>query len=321
MDVISLAKSGYINTVATLGTALTSSQAKIIASEFKEVVICYDSDGAGRNATNKAIKILREHEIAVSVLNLKDKKDPDEYINTYGVARFDNCLSKRKSDMMYLIDTLEEEYDVTQNSDKVAFVGSMMEYLKLIKNPVELDVYVEELSERTRVSANAIYSQLGIVKAVTATESGSRSETPDVNMIARRKTPLSSDAALERTRQLMLSLLISHKSVYKSKRQSINPNLFENETHKKLLNFIMAFYDIDKNIEPLQVIDFFTDENEIKEVSLILSLDNMTDDADKAFDDYLKVITDRMNRKNILNQLNGNNPDKIEKLNKIIKNQ
>ena len=321
MDVIALAKNGYVNTVATLGTALTTQQAKILASEFKEVVICYDSDGAGRKATNKAITILREHDIAISVLNLKDKKDPDEYINAFGITRFNNCIANRKTDMMYLMDTFETDYDVTQNSGKVSFVSTILEYMHLIKNPVELDVYVEELSKRTKVSSNAIYAQLGIVKAVSGTSAGSHEETPDVTMIAQRKTPFSSDAVLERTRQQLLALLLSNRSVYKQRKDKLTPDIFENEIHKKLLNYILAFYSIDKNIEPTHVLDLFTEEEEIKEVSLVLSLDNRSDDDLKAFDDYLKVISERMNRKKILSQLNADNPDKINALNKILKNQ
>lgn len=320
MDVIALAKSGYTNTVATLGTALTSSQAKLIASEFKEVVICYDSDGAGRKATMRAITILREQEISISVLDLKDKKDPDEYINAYGVTRFNNCVSKRRSDMTYIMDVLEDEHDLNDRSQRVAYVTRVLEYFKLIRNTVELDVYVDELSSRTKVSSNAIYSQLGVVKQVSKTPAVT-DETPDVTMIAQRKTKLSSDSALERTREHLLALLISNKSLYKRKKQYINPNIFESETHKKLLNYILAFYDIDKAIEPSQVLEFFTEDEEIKEVSLILSLDNRTDDADKAFDDYLKVIGERMNRKRILSELNSVSEDKIKEINKIIKNQ
>ena len=321
MDVIALAKNGYVNTVATLGTALTSQQAKLLASEFKEVVICYDSDGAGRKATNKAITLLREHDVAISVLNLKDKKDPDEYINAFGITRFNNCIAKRKTDMMYLMDTFETDYDVTQNSQKVSFVSSILEYMHLIKNPVELDVYVEELSKRTKVSSNAIYAQLGIVKAVSGTSGQSQEETPDVTMIAQRKTPFSSDAVLERTRQQLLSLLLSNRGVYKQRKEKITPDIFENEIHKKLLNYILAFYSIDKNIEPTHILDLFTEEADIKEVSLILSLDNQSDDDLKAFDDYLKVISERMNRKKILSHLNADNPDKINALNEILKNQ
>ncbi len=320
MDVIALAKNGHPNTVATLGTALTSSQAKLIASDFKEAVICYDSDGAGRKATIRAITILREQEIRITVMDLKDKKDPDEYINALGVSRFNNCVAKRKPDMVYLMDALESDYDLHNNSQKVSYISEVLEYFKLIKNPVELDVYIEELSSRTKVSSNAIYSQLGVVKAVN-TKVKSIDETPDVTMIAQRKIKLSSDAALERTREHLLSLLISSKSLYNRKKNHINENLFENETHKKLLKCILAFYDIDKSVEASQLLDFFTEEDEIKEVSLILALDNRTEDSDKAFDDYIKVITNRMNRKNILNSLNGDDADKIEKINKIIKNQ
>lgn len=321
MDVIALAKNGYTNAVATLGTALTASQAKLIASDFKEVVICYDSDGAGRKATNRAITILREQEVSISVLNLKDKKDPDEYINAFGVTRFNNCVLKRKPDMMYIMDILEEEYDINQNSQKVKYVGAVLDYLKLIKNPVELDVYVEEIASRTKVSPGAVYSQLGVVKAVNTKSSLGADEVQDVTMIAQRKTPLSSDGALERTREYMLSLLLSSKGLYKRKKQQITASLFESEIHKKLLNYILAFYEVDKAIEPSQVLDFFTEEDEIKEVSLILSLDNRAEDTDKAFDDYLKVITERMNRKNIMDRLNSRNDDTINEINKIIKNQ
>ena len=87
------------------------------------------------------------------------------------------------------------------------------------------------------------------------------------------------------------------------------------------MNYILAFYEVDKAIEPSQVLDFFTEEDEIKEVSLILSLDNRAEDTDKAFDDYLKVITERMNRKNIMDRLNSRNDDTINEINKIIKNQ
>ena len=321
MDVIALAKNGYTNAVATLGTALTSSQAKLISNEFKEVVICYDSDVAGRKATARAIGILREHDIAISVLNLKDKKDPDEYINAFGVARFNNCVSKRKADMLYLMDTLEEDCDFNIHAQKVAYVTKVLEYLKLIRNPVELDVYVEELASRTKVAPTAIYSQLGVVKAVSAKTSPTNDETPDVTMIAQRKTKPSSDGVLERTRQHMLALLIASRAVYKRKKQYVTPELFESEIHKKLLNYILAFYEIDKTIEASQVLDFFSEEEEIREVSLILSLDNRADDLDKAFDDYFKVINQSMSRKRILEQLNGSGSADVNELNKIIKDQ
>jgi len=320
MDVISLAKNGFANTVATLGTALTSSQAKLIGADFKEVAICYDSDEAGQKATVRAITILRQQDIKISVVNLNGKKDPDEYINSFGVTRFNNALSKRKTDMMYLIDILESKYDITQNSERVSYISEVLDYFKLIRNPVELDVYVEELSTRTKVSSNAIYSQLGIVKAVN-TMSSPKAETPDVTSLFQRKAPTSSDAALEKTRQSFLALLVSDKALYNRNKQYITRELFENETHKKLLDYVMAFYDIGKIVEPSAVLDYFTTDEEIREISLILSIDNKTDNSQKAFDDYLKVITDRMNRKKILSKLSGDNPDKINELNKIIKNQ
>ena len=186
---------------------------------------------------------------------------------------------------------------------------------------MRLSVQLLRITKRTKVSSNAIYSQLGVVKAVTGARTQSREDTSDVAMIAQRKMPFSSDAVLERTRQQMLALILSNRSVYNSKKQNISPKLFENETHRKLLNCILAFYDIGKNIDTSHILEFFTEEDEIKEVSLILSLDNKSDDDMKAFDDYYKVITDKMNRKKILTHLGADRDDKIEILNKIMKNK
>ena len=317
MDVIALAKNGYLNTVATLGTALTKEQAKMIASDFKEVVICYDSDGAGRNATDRAIRILREHDIKISVMNLKDKKDPDEYLNAYGKTRFNNCIFKRKSDMAYLMECLEEKYDVMKNDEKVSFVGEMLGYLKLIKNPVELDVYIEEMSQSTGVSSNAIYSQLGVVKAV-----GQRRETDvpaDVTAIAQRHTAHTDDASLGRTRELLLGLLMSDKSLLTKHNLLLAEPLFESDVHKKLLTYISACADIGKMPETGDVLNLF-DGDDINEISLILSLDNKADDPNKAFCDYVKIINDRLNKRRIMSLLKGGG-ENLEKLNKIIKNQ
>jgi len=89
----------------------------------------------------------------------------------------------------------------------------------------------------------------------------------------------------------------------------------------EMVELAPTVYDIDKVVETAHIIDFFTDEEEIREVSLVLALDNKSEDDFKAFDDYLKVITERMNKKKILSHLNGDNPDKIKMLNRIIKKQ
>ena len=113
MDTIALVKSGYENTVATLGTAIGEHQAKILEKYFDEVVICYDSDSAGRNATNRAISVLRQSgKLKISVLDLKAKKDPDEYIKIFGRARFEAMYKERKPDMEYLIEYFGEQYNL-----------------------------------------------------------------------------------------------------------------------------------------------------------------------------------------------------------------
>lgn len=319
MDVISLARNGYLNTVATLGTALTSQQAKLIAGDFKEAVICYDSDEAGRKATSRAITILREYDIKISAMNLKDKKDPDEYINAYGKARFNNCIEKRKSDMAYLMEHFEQKYDVNKNEDKIAYVGEILEYFKLIGNTVELDIYVEELSKKTGVAQTAIYSQLGVVKAV---KSKPEPDAPsDIMTISNRSSSGGEDNYLNRTRRLLLGLLISDKPLYMNHRTALNESIFENGIHRKLLKYIDEKYESGGTIDAPTLLEAFDSDEEVKELTFILSLDNQTDDSEKAFRDYIKIINERINRRNILKMLSGHDSESISKLNDKIKNQ
>jgi len=166
MDAIALISAGYDNTVATLGTAIGDSQARMLSRFFEEVVICYDSDDAGRNATNRAITVLRgQDKLKISVLDLKAKKDPDEYIKTYGKERFNSMLNARKTDMEYLIDYFGENYNLKKSDEKIRYISELTQYLSLIPTKVELDVYASVVAEKTGVQASSIISQCGVKRA------------------------------------------------------------------------------------------------------------------------------------------------------------
>ena len=163
MDVISLHKAGFENAIASLGTALTAEQARIMARYAKEVVICYDSDEAGQKAAQRAIPILRGAGLLVRVMTVPGNKDPDEFINAYGddgPARFRKLIESSGNDVEYRLEKLKRNYDLESGDGKVQYLMEAVGVLAKLDNEIERDVYVSKLSAEVGVDKNAILTQL-----------------------------------------------------------------------------------------------------------------------------------------------------------------
>lgn len=305
MDAIALMRAGYANTVATLGTALTVEQAQLLKRYFSEVVICYDSDEAGRKATDRAIHVLREAGCGISVLDLKAKKDPDEYLKTYGKERFDACMRERKSDMAYLMEHFGERYDIHDPAGKIAYIGELTPYLSNLSDRVELDVYVNALSERTGVSADAIYAQVGIKQA----QAGRRAPQPremDVETLSRKSVNTKLDAA----RDALLSLLAADRTAYMGCKGQLFDALFGDGERLALYRAICAAYDAGGSF------DAAVASMDNSEWSRILSGNSEYDDPAKAIADFLKVIAQELRRSRAFQAQQGGD---LDKLNRILK--
>ena len=319
MDTIALIKSGHDNTVATLGTALTSQQAKLLSNYFKEVVICYDSDQAGRNATLRAITVLREQNIKISILDLKTEKDPDEYIKTYGKARFDAVLAARKTDMVYLMDYFGENYDLKKSDDKINYVSDVTAYFKLIKSSVELDVYVGMLSSKTGVGREAIISQIGLKKD-EAPRADSLADADMINVVNKSGPPADNKSYLNKTRSLLLGTLFYDKKLYERFSARLDEDMFERSVHKAIYNYIKSCFEKGEKVSNTSLINSFETEDDIQEACGILALDIQSDDNVKAADDYINEINAKAGPERALELLRQNRIT-LEQFNDIINNK
>ncbi|MBQ6893875.1 MAG: DNA primase [Clostridia bacterium] len=319
MDTIALIKSGYDNTVATLGTALTSQQAKLLSNYFKEVVICYDSDKAGRNATLRAITVLREHKIKISVLDLKAEKDPDEYIKTYGKARFDSALSARKADMVYLMDYFGENYDLKKSDDVINYISDVTAYLKLIKSSVEADVYVGMLSSQTGVGKEAIFSQIGLKKDESPAAYG-LSDADVINVVNKSGLPKDNKDYLDKTRSLLLGTLFYDKRLFERFLPRLDEDMFERNVHKAIFSYIKACFENGEKLSNTTLINSFESEDDIQEACGILALDIQSDDSAKAVEDYINEINAKSGPERALELLRQNKIT-LEQFNEIINNK
>ena len=156
MDVIAVNMAGFSNAVATLGTALTSEQARIMAKYTKKVVISYDSDEAGQTAAKRAIPLLSEAGIEVSVLKMKDAKDPDEYIKKFGAAKFKLLVEGSRGKFDFLCDTVLKKYDISIPDEKVRAAHEICEIIAGFYSDVERSVYISKAAERLSIEEKSI---------------------------------------------------------------------------------------------------------------------------------------------------------------------
>ncbi len=160
MDVISLHQAGFDTALASLGTAITDEQARLIANHADEVVICYDADEAGQKATVKAIGKFGHTDIKVRVLNLPGAKDPDEFIRKNGKERFEALLDGSKNALEYELHKARSNVDLTMADGRAAYLKSAIEILVTEAGPVERDIYAGQLAQQTDVGKEAIIKQL-----------------------------------------------------------------------------------------------------------------------------------------------------------------
>jgi len=164
MDVIAIHQAGFPNTVATLGTALTAEQARLISRYAKNVLIAYDSDGAGQSATKRAIALFSQTDVTVRVLEIPGAKDPDEYIRKFGAARFGHLLEGGKGAVRFEIDKLRARFNLEENEEKVAFLGEFCSLMAGIPGDLERDVYIGEIARELEVSKQSLVSTTGSIR-------------------------------------------------------------------------------------------------------------------------------------------------------------
>lgn len=167
MDVIGLARSGIYNAVATLGTALTTQHAKLLARYTQNVVLCYDSDEAGRAAALKGIDVLVPHIGTIRVVRLPEGDDPDEYVAAHGVEAFQARISEAMRALEYKIARTAEQYDLRDPHEKARFLQTATEWIKSLQ-PFEKENYIDFLSKQYNVDQLLIRRQVGNLGVATS---------------------------------------------------------------------------------------------------------------------------------------------------------
>ena len=189
LDVVTLHQAGFDNAVASMGTALTVEQIRLLSRYTKELVLCYDNDNAGQLATQRALELLNNTEFTVRVLKLPNKmvdgepkkQDADDYIKNYGAAAFESLLSGSENGIEFRMAQVAGKYDLTDDRQRVAYADEISEVLCTLDNAVEREVYTVRAAETAGFSPEAMRSEVGRAFKRKLAKSRKQSERRELN--------------------------------------------------------------------------------------------------------------------------------------------
>lgn len=236
MDVISIHQAGFENVVASLGTALTPEQCRLMRQYCEEVVIAYDSDTAGRSATAKAVNLLRAVGIQPRILHMKDAKDPDEYIKKFGAGQFRLLLEEADDAVKYALEHCKDGIDVTAVDGKITMMQKAVSVLADVENTMQREIYLSELARQQEIDPAVLKEQVARELRIRRGREKKQAWRAAVNQPLMRD-PVNPTAVGKRksakAEELILCYLFRHPDAMEEIARQITPEQFVTELYAR----------------------------------------------------------------------------------------
>ena len=266
-DVVSLHDAGFENAVASLGTALTDEQARVMAKYTKQIVLAYDSDEAGQRATHRAMGIFAKVGLDVRVLRMEGAKDPDEYIKKFGAERFRQLIKQSSSSFEYKLQSVLNRHDVTLPDEKIRAASELCAIIARVYASAEREVYINAVSERLGLSADSLRKDVESTMRRNARESKNR-EGREARLSAMAiRDSVNPDAAANlqaaAAEEAILGLLMlypEHRKSVATGQVSVTAEHFVTAFHRRAFEQIMAMEAEDGGYEFSMMGEYFTVE-------------------------------------------------------------
>lgn len=327
MDAISLHQRGIDNAVASLGTALTESQGRLLRKYSEQVIIGYDADGAGQAATLRGLEILQNLGCDIRILQIEGAKDPDEFIVKYGADRFNLYINNAISLVEYKVKNLKKELNIENANDKIKFLNEIAKILSKINGELEKEVYVEKIAKEYGISQEAIYAQIN--KLLYANQKGVKvleKSTPSMQIKKVESKENIQEGTLKREKMLIYLIITYEDKCYKNINQNISLDDIKSERNKKIIKILYEHLEKgDSNTS--NCLDWFEEDEDINYLTSIMAEDFEITDVDKCVSDLIQFYKKErvISRKNeILKKLESGTITKqeeselVQELNKVI---
>ncbi|RGD74489.1 DNA primase [Anaerofustis stercorihominis] len=275
MDVISLVNNGINNAVATLGTAFNINHAKLINRYTKNVVIMYDSDNAGLNATIKAGEILESANIYPKVVRLPKGDDPDSYILNNSIEKFNNLVENGVDSIEFRIKLLEDNHNLLDNWEKVDFIKKACVIIGKVDDDVRKEFYIKYLHERTKAEISTIEKEVNTNSFITPNhlEDGKKDDK-EQNI---RKNQIKQK--IISAQEMILKYMIDNAlDIDKIKEVNLDEDILVGDDYKKIYEKIVSCINLGKKVDFIELFDY--NDTLATTMSRIVSLDQNIDSDD-----------------------------------------
>ena len=316
MDAVSLHQRGIHNAVASLGTALTEAQGRLLRRSCEKVIIGYDADGAGQAATLRGLEILQNLGCDIRILQIEGAKDPDEFVVKYGPERFQMYVDKAISLVEFKVKMLKKSLDLDNVNDKIKFLNEVAKIVAKVENSMEREVYVDKISLEYKVSKDAIYAEINkLLYANSRTEQKLEKKVVPVKSVSIQQDEQPVDVKTKRLESLVIYLLINYPDKsFERLKKLIDNNVIKIERNKAIINKLYEEHE-KGNINIENILDLFDDEITVNYLSGIMSSDFEITDVDKCIEDVLVTYRKELllqRRNEILGKIDNSNLTKEE---------
>ena len=287
MDVIAMHQAGFTQAVASLGTAFTTGQASLLRRYTEDVLLAYDSDGAGVNAAMRAIGILKESGLRGRVIDMKPYKDPDEFMKNLGAEAFEERISQAQNSFFFELSILERDYQMEDPESRTNFHREIAKKLCGFEEEVERENYIEAVAQKYHIGFDNLRR---LVSGYAARTGLVQPAVRPKSTVARKNTP---EENTKRSQRLLLTWITEEPALYPKISPYIAAADFTEPLYKEVADRL--FTDLEKGIyQPAAIISAFEDEQEQRAVAEIFNtqLQEITTpkEREKAFHDIIYAV-------------------------------
>ena len=287
MDVIALHQAGFTNAVASLGTAFTEQQANLIRRYTDEVLLTYDSDGAGVKAAMRAIPMLRRAGITGKVIHMEPYKDPDEFIKNLGADEFEKRIEEAQNSFFFEIEVTKRNYSMSDPDQKTKFIHEIARKLLVFEDKIQRNNYLEAVAARYNIKTEDL--QQLVVRYGNQMPSGYEEVMEERQQERLRKgRKKESREGISYSYRLLLSWLIEEPQLFRQISQWIKPEEFEEGLYRTVAKELYEQMEKDE-LEPARIIGHFT---EVEEQNKVASMFQTSFGSEIQAEEKKKAITD-----------------------------
>ncbi len=293
MDVITVYQAGVHNITATLGTAVTEDQARLLKKYASEVILCYDSDDAGQKATMRAIDIMQTAGLKTRVMRLKGAKDPDEYIKSHGIDGFRQAVSQAVPSTEYKLSLAKRKYDLESADGKVGFISEVTDVLSGVDDPIEVDAYLKSVSQETDISKRAIAGELNRKNALASRKKrAERQPRREIKQSGAGNVMISAQKGkLYNTEKTLIRLITGDKKLYLLFKEQLSPEDITDPLFKRFAEKIFELREAGKEPDPsVMISELCASPEELSAATSAFFDEKEIDDREQLVKEYVRTI-------------------------------